>query len=218
MKNIRVLGLVTICLLFAFNAFAGNVSITLDGNLNDYVSYSFVDQLGNTQFQYVAPYPVSVSFNNLTGTAALACYDINNPNYLGRTYYGTLAYSTTPAEIEISWLADQVRVTPLSDSATLGALSNAMWELGFPSSTNAEGGYLPIDPAAAPWISLAQIAVANGYKPDTIIFIPDDSNTQRFGFITSTIPLTPSPEPGTLALIGSGVLGMAGILRRKLVG
>ena len=217
MKYTRVLGLVTICLLFAFNAFAGNVSITLDPNGGDYVQYSFVDQLGNTQNQYVAPYPVSVSFNNLTGSAAVACYDINNPNYLGGTYWGTLAYSTTPAEIEISWLADQVRTTPLSDSATLGALSNAMWELGFPSSTNAEGGYLPIDPAAAPWIAQAQAAVAGGYQADIIIFIPDDSSTQRFGFISSTIPLTPSPEPGTLMMLGTGIVGLAGVLRRKFV-
>lgn len=211
------MGLATICLLLTDSAFAGNVSITLDPNAGNYVSYSFVDQKGATQYQFVAPYPVSVAFNNLTGSAAVACYDINNPNYLGGTYWGTLRYSTTTAEKEISYLADIVRTTPLADTATLGAVSNAMWELAFPSSTNSENNYLPIDPAAAPWITQAQAAVAGGgYKPDIIIFIPDDSSTQRFGFIESTIPLTPSPELGTMALFGSGFIGLAGVLRRKL--
>lgn len=212
--NFHKLGLAAICLLLTATAFAGNVSITLDPNGGDYVFYQFTDQYGVLQQQYVAPYPVTVSFNNLVGSAAVACYDINNPNYLGGTYYGSLKVSSTPAEEAIAWLGDQVRTTPLTDVAQLGALANAMWELGFPSSTNAENTYLPIDPAAATWIAQAQAAVANGYKADILIFMPDDRNTQRFGFITSTIPLF-TPEPSSLFLMGSGFLGAAGMLRRK---
>ena len=162
---------------------------------------------------------MTVSSNGLVGGAALACYDINNPNYLGGTYTGTVYYSTTTAEKEISWLGDQVNLTPLSDSNNLGALANAMWELGFPSSTNSENGYLPIDPAAASWIAKAEAAVAGGYQPDIYIFVPDDSRTQRFGFLHSDVPLypiMPTPESSSLLLLGSGVLGIAGVLRRKM--
>jgi len=209
---------VVAALLLTTASFAGTVTITLDGNGGDYVYYQFVDQFNNLQQQYVAPYPVTVTSNGLIGGAALACYDINNPNYLGWTYPGIVVYSTTTAEKEISWLGDQVKGTPLSDSTTLGALSNAMWELGFGSSTNAEGGYLPIDPAAAPWITAAQAAVADGYQPDILIFIPDDNGTQRFGFIHSDIPLypvSPTPEPASLMLLGTSALGLAGFLRHK---
>ena len=223
MLNARFVTVALAGLLLTATAFAGNVSITLDPNGSDYVFYQFYDQFNTLQQQYVAPYPVTVSSGGQFGGAALACYDINNPNYLGGTYFGTVYYSTTVAEKEISWLGDQVRNTPLSDAATLGALSNAMWELGFPSSTNAENTYLPIDPAAAPWIAQAKDAVANGYQPDILIFIPDDASTQRFGFlqVASNVnldpiyPNTPTPEPGSLLMLGSGVLGVAGLLRRK---
>jgi PEP-CTERM motif len=220
--KVRTLGLTLVfAMLVAATSFAGNVTITLDPNSGDYVFYQFYDQFNNLQQQFVAPYPVTVQSAGLIGGAALACYDINNPNWLGGSYTGTVYYSTTTAEKEISWLGDHVRVA--TDPQVLGALSNAMWELGFPSSTNAEGGYLPIDPAAAPWIADAQAAVLGGYQPNIYIFVPDDASTQRFGFIHSDIPLypimppSPTPEPASMLLVGTGVLGIAGAIRRKMV-
>jgi len=219
--RLKTLGLAMCAMLFLGTSFASSVSITLDPYPGDYVFYQFYDQFNNLQRQFVAPYPVTVIAGGQIGGAAVACYDINNPNFLGGTYTGTVYYSVTTAEKEISWLGDQIRNTPLTDAATLGAVSNAMWELGFPSSNNAEGGYLPIDPAAAPWIIAAQAAVAGGYQPDIYIFVPDDASTQRFGFISVADnihldPQYPTPEPGTLLLLGSGFLGVARLVRRRL--
>jgi hypothetical protein len=108
----------------------------------------------------------------------------------------------------------------------------AIWQLEFPTSTNAENwADDPIGAANDPvsgaevedWINKANTAVANGYRPDSTFFIPAPaySTTQRFVAISETptpgtLDLLPAPEPGTLGLMGAGLLGLAGILRRKL--
>jgi hypothetical protein len=96
----------------------------------------------------------------------------------------------------------------------------AIWQIEFSSSNNYEGGIMPIDPAAQIWISEAESAVANGYQPDSVFFIPDDSSAQRFVEISETSdPGTLgilAPEPGSLELMGTGLLGLACLLRRKL--
>jgi hypothetical protein len=46
----------------------------------------------------------------------------------------------------------------------------------------------------------------NGGKTDVAILTGGDITFQ-----------TPAPEPGTLAMVGSGILGLAGVLRRKLI-
>jgi hypothetical protein len=190
----------------------------------------------------VAPYTSTITIGGNTVPAFLICMDINNPTGVGTTYPGTFytaegisgVSGQEPFTIneEVSWLADKMAGVspniPANESIT-GPISMAIWQLEFPTSTDsdkadADLGNDPIDPAvqAQNWINLAQAAVAKpGYHPDSTFFIPDDPGIQRFVAISETptpgtLDLLPAPEPGTLGLMGAGLLGLAGILRRKL--
>lgn len=218
----RILGLAVLGFLLtaisAISTFADN-SIQLSTNWGTYVWYSFLDTTGAQQSLPVAPYQSTVVVNGVTYPGFLAYYDINNSTYIGGTYTGsfTLPNRSDVLDTEASWLLDKLAsrtqlLTP--DPNYVGPIAMAIWQMEFPSSTDSEGGGMPIDPAAQAWITKAEAAYYAGYVADKSIFSPDDSSSQRFGVIW--VGPVPTPEPGTLVMFGSGVLGLASLLRRKL--
>jgi hypothetical protein len=179
----------------------------------------------------VSPYPATSTIEGVTIPSQFGCLDINNPTDVGVPYSGTFRVAETTADDEVSWLADQMAGTtpsnPLMEEIDgkevdeSGPIAMAAWQIEFTSSTNFEGGTMPIDPAAQAWITDATNAVNAGYQPDSVFFTPDNPASQRFVEISltskpGTLDLLPAPEPGTLGLMGTGLLGLAGILRRKL--
>lgn len=216
MKHIRVLGLAMMCLLFASTAaFAGPIgSLQLTGSD---VTYTFTDAGGNTYTEGVSPYGANLVFNGIPFTGYITCLDIANPSYIGHVYSGVWAAPSTFAEKEASWLADQLYgLDSSANPSYVGPISMAIWTVMFPSSTNTDGlAAVPVDPAAAPWLAAASAAVTGGYVPDNYMFLPDDTTSQRF-MLNPPAPVSPIPEPGTLAMVGSGVLAFGGVLRRKL--
>jgi len=217
---VRTFGLAILSLVFASTAFADG--ITLSGNYpNGYLWYTFTATNGNTYSEPVSPYTATSSINGVNIPSQFGCLDINNPTDVGSFYSGTFGYAVTTADDEVSWLADQLAgTTPNNPSPNTGAISMAIWEIEFPSSTDSEGGGMPIDPAAQIWIDDAAYAVLEGgYKPDSVFFTPDDPGSQRFVEISLTSDpgtLDLIPEPGTLGMMGAGLLGLALMLRRRL--
>lgn len=113
------------------------------------------------------------------------------------------------AELEATYLINYLDGlgginAPLSDR---GPISMAIWEIMYPSSNNNSSPF-PADPAAEPWETQAAQAVANNtwtiQNADQYpTWVPDDPSVQRFGgFIMNDA----TPEPGSLLLIGSGLL------------
>lgn len=196
-------------LMLAVSAMASDVTVNLNPDLNQYATYTYTGSDGNQHQEYVAPYAATVTIDGVQQQGFLACFDINKPTYVGQDYAGTLVTPTTTADFEASWLLDQlVGTTWQTDPSYLGPISLAIWQVEFDPAT----GEMATDPAAQPWVDAAAAAVAGGYVPDKLMFLPDDTSSQRFGVITLNAPV---PEPGTLAMFGSGIVGLAGVLRRK---
>ena len=224
---VRTLGLALLGLALASSAFADG--ITLNGNLSSptYLYYTFTStskitttgQIISTSptkvNEWVSPYPATSTINGVDFATEFGCLDINNGTNVGTFYSGTFGYAVTTADDEVSWLADQLADTTPSNPLIVrgvdesGPISMAIWQIEFPSSTNSDGGTLPIDPAAAAWIEEAKAAVEGGYQPDSVFFTPEVPARQRF------VEITLAPEPSNLILLGSGLLGIAGFLWRR---
>ena len=206
MKNIRLLGLVTVVLLFASTAFAVD-SITLAGNLNEV-------QYGGNYLKYdgewVGPYLATITYGSSQPyTGYLACLDFTKSTYIGQLYTGVWSTNYTDTNLkEASWLTDHLYgLTPSTPNAvaTSGPISFAIWTvMGYGTSLpNLDAAGLS---AMQTWIQEATTAVQGGYIPDSPLFTPNDITSQRF--------MTPVPIPGALWLLGSGLLGLVGIRRR----
>jgi hypothetical protein len=226
---VRALGSVLLGLAFASAAFADSIEIPA----SSFLWYQFTDASGTAYNLPVAPYPSTATIEgNVVPSTYLICLDINNPTHTDTTYPGTFYTAQTISEVPgqaplntnkaVSWLADQLAGYSENGPASYtGSISLAIWQLEFPTSTNAENQPDPIDPAAQTWIEAANTAVTNGYQPDSAFFIPNDKTSQRFVAISETLTpgtldLLPAPEPGTLGMMSAGLLGLVGLLRRKL--
>ena len=126
-----------------------------------------------------------------------------------------------------TWQANVVNVGSLDPAAHLldyeaaFLVEMAVADHGADANINAATWYLfegapGLTPEAAALVALAQSQTyTQGEFADVLLYsaIPGSENG-NLGIAQSFLGTT--PEPGTLALCGSGIIGLAGILRRKL--
>jgi hypothetical protein len=94
---------------------------------------------------------------------------------------------------------------PTTQAANASLTSNGT-TLGF--------GFTPPDGLTAGMTSYALVINTNLTNYESGVFSLQDGQTQNFqGFVPSA-----TPEPGSLALLGTGLLGIAGVARRKFFG
>lgn len=108
---------------------------------------------------------------------------------------------------EAGWILLQTRVTA---RAELPDMNFAVWHIFNPT--------VSIDSLAAFWIDLAQQEARKKFENVDLglvmIATPVDKNAPPTGDQEFMYIIT--PEPGSLLLLASGAMGMAGVLRRKL--
>ena len=180
---------------------------------------------------YVTPYQLQVSSINGGATINVICDDYTDEVKNGEAPW--TATIETVADIssvngvalfagqanaqqeyeEAAFLYNSYLLNPTAANAI--ADNFAIWDLFDPSvGNNAVTGEQAALTSAATWY--ADGATGLNFSQFLIITPTNWSNdaNQPQEYIYDP---TPTPEPGTLAMFGSGLLGLAGLLRRKLI-
>lgn len=143
------------------------------------------------------------SLNGLVDSYQIGIFDAAG-NLLGST---TIANGTTDP------LINQFRYAPLASAITVAA--GQQYEIGALVLTGDDPPVFPgnaMNFSANPAINFVESSFALGGT----LSAPLNSVTTQPGYFGPNFTFV-TPEPGTLVLIGSGLLGLAGTIRRKLV-
>lgn len=175
---------------------------------------------GNIAPTGVYAYPYYFSINGSTTLAPMMCDSYNNHIGFGESWtasvhgilQGGMFGTSGPALMD--YRAAGLIFLGVFNGQINPALGNAaVWELF--SGQNNGNSEAAVQALMSQYLGLAAVSpnsAFKGLKVYTAIGARPGYGPQEFIGYNPTVV----PEPGTLSLIGSGLLGMAGVLRRKL--
>ena len=138
-------------------------------------------------------------------TSGIDIYNSNGP-YTSADMF-SLEFNTTNSTISISEIGGA--------GATLTGTINSFQAIQRPSDPNAWDIYLDVTWTSLPSIIQSSLGTQGGLSPlGLVIGVYRTSTTLQSEFVD--ISITPTPEPTTMILFGSGLLAGAGLLRRRM--
>lgn len=152
---------------------------------------------------YTYPYNVSVDGQ----TQLLMCVSYNEHIVNGETWQATVESIVSAHDQQLAWLFVQAEQT--SDFGVKADINAAAWFLN--------EGAPQLDEAAQSWYDQAiSQNFTDGEFQGVVKYVPIDGTQSLQGEMPQDfLGDAPVPEPSTLMMLGTGVLGVAGIVRRK---
>ena len=131
--------------------------------------------------------------NPNAGAAPAGYYDY-------QTTFDLTGFNFNTAELQGSWAADNGGYILLNGVAAIGSGTSIPCCYGFQT--------------------LTPFAITGGFKPNlnTLDFMVYNQSDVTGLLVDVSGTANPTPEPSSLLLMGTGVLGLIGVVRRKLVG
>jgi hypothetical protein len=215
-----------ICLASSLPANAGTVSFGSDYFMT-VSNYASGEQMSGGYF--VGDTTISIYADNggvqgaLIGSYTAFCVDFNDKIHTPQTYLveaqgiGTnynSSYSPTPGS-----QSAVLSSTKLEDDATLGAEFN--YTLANDTNTQVDiwdegGAWFTLTSAEQAEATAAENAAGGGNYTGDVAFLEINGDGQSFMVDGTPTPTAVTPEPSTLLLLGTGVLGTIGAVRRRM--